>query len=54
VREFPRQAPRGTGFFVRLGLVSRPAGAEAFAAAAPNPTVFRLDDLLSAPAGRAT
>lgn len=45
VREFPLQVPRGTDFFVRLGLVAPPADAEAFAAAAPNLAVFRLDEL---------
>lgn len=49
VREFPRQVPRGTDFFVRLGLVAPPADSNAFAAAAPKLTVFRLDDVPTAP-----
>lgn len=43
VREFPRQVPAGVQFFVRLGLVEKPAGPNEFEAAAERLTLFRLD-----------
>jgi hypothetical protein len=43
VREFPRQVPAGVQFFVRLGLVDKPAGPDQFAAAADRLALFRLD-----------
>ena len=43
LREFPRQVPHGVQFFVTVGAVRPPADAEAFAAAAPRLTVFRID-----------
>lgn len=43
VREFPRQVPAGVQFFVRLGLVEKPAGPNEFEAAAERLALFRLD-----------
>ena len=43
VREFPRQIPGGVQFFVRLGLVERPAGPDQFEAAADRLALFRVD-----------
>jgi hypothetical protein len=43
VREFPRQVPAGVQFFVRMGLVDRPAGPDQFSAAADRLALFRLD-----------
>lgn len=45
VREFPRQVPRGVPFFVEVtGLVAPPGDPDAFEAAAPRLTLFRLQD----------
>jgi hypothetical protein len=43
LRQFPVLVPRGVGFFIKVGAVKPPAGPDAFAAAAPVLTVFRLD-----------
>jgi deazaflavin-dependent oxidoreductase (nitroreductase family) len=42
LREFPRKVPHGVQFFVRAGIVESP-DPEAFAAAAPRCTVFRVE-----------
>jgi hypothetical protein len=47
VREFPRQIPGGVQFFVRLGLVERPAGPDQFEAAADNLVLFRIEAIRS-------
>ena len=55
VREFPRLIPAGAGFFVRMGLVDRPAGPREFEVAAPRLALFRIDprgaDPMHCPAG---
>jgi hypothetical protein len=43
VRRFPAEVRGGVRFFVQLGLVRPPADADAFAAAAPDLAVFRID-----------
>jgi hypothetical protein len=43
VRQFPLKIPAGVQFFVRLGLVEKPAGPEQFAAAAERLALFRID-----------
>lgn len=45
VREFPLKIPAGVQFFVRLGLVEKPAGPEQFAAAAERLALFRIDPI---------
>jgi hypothetical protein len=44
-REFPLKIPAGKQFFVRLGLVEKPAGPEQFAAAAERLALFRIDPI---------
>jgi hypothetical protein len=43
VREFPRQIPAGVQFFIRMGLVEKPAGPDQFETAAEKLAVFRID-----------
>lgn len=43
VREFPRQIPAGVQFFVRLGLVEKPAGPDEFETAVERLALFRID-----------
>ncbi len=43
LREFPREVPHGVQFFVKAGIVESP-DPEAFAAAAPRCTVFRVEE----------
>jgi Domain of unknown function (DUF385). len=43
VREFPLKIPAGVQFFVRLGLVEKPAGPDQFHAAAERLALFRID-----------
>lgn len=43
LREFPRKVPHGVQFFVKAGIVASP-DPEAFAAAAPRCTVFRVEE----------
>lgn len=43
VREFPRQIPAGAQFFVRVGLVEKPAGPDEFETAADKLALFRID-----------
>jgi hypothetical protein len=43
VREFPRQIPAGAQFFVRMGLVEKPAGPDEFETAAERLALFRMD-----------
>lgn len=43
VREYPGQIPGGVQFFVRLGLVDRPAGPDQFEVAADRLALVRLD-----------
>lgn len=45
VRDFPRQIPAGVQFFIRLGLVATPGGADQFEAAADRLALFRIDPL---------
>jgi len=46
VREFPRQIPAGAQFFVRMGLVAKPAGPDEFESAAGQLALFRIDEVL--------
>ncbi len=43
LKEFPREVPHGVQFFVKAGIVESP-DPEAFAAAAPHCTVFRVEE----------
>ena len=43
MREYPRQIPGGVQFYIRLGLVTAPAGPDEFAAAAQRLNLFRID-----------
>lgn len=43
VRQFPLKIPAGVQFFVRLGLVEKPAGPEQFVAAAERLALFRIE-----------
>jgi hypothetical protein len=43
VREFPRQIPAGVQFFIRMGLVEKPAGPDQFETAAEKLALFRID-----------
>jgi hypothetical protein len=43
VRQFPLKIPAGVQFFVRLGLVEKPAGPDQFQAAAGRLALFRID-----------
>lgn len=45
VREFPLKIPAGVQFFVRLGLVAKPAGPDQFQAAAERLALFRIDPI---------
>src|ERR1700694_3580219 len=51
VREFPLKIPAGVQFFVRLGLVEKPAGPEQFAAAADRLALFRIDPIRNGQVG---
>jgi hypothetical protein len=51
VREFPLKIPAGVQFFVRLGLVERPAGPDQFEAAGDRLALFRLDPTTDGQAG---
>jgi hypothetical protein len=51
VREFPLKIPAGVQFFVRLGLVEKPAGPEQFAAAAEGLALFRIDPITDGEVG---
>jgi len=46
VREFPLQIPAGAQFFVRTGLVEKPAGPDEFESAADRLALFRIDEVL--------
>jgi len=43
LRQFPVQVPAGVRFFVQVGVVAPPADPDAFAAAAPSLSVFRVE-----------
>jgi hypothetical protein len=45
LRQFPVQIPRGVPFLLRVGAVAPPGDPDAFAAAAPNLAVFRVEPL---------
>jgi hypothetical protein len=45
VREFPLKIPAGVQFFVRLGLVEKPAGPDQFQAAAEQLALFRIEPI---------
>ena len=45
VREFPLKIPAGVQFFVRLGLVEKPAGPDQFQAAAERLALFRIEPM---------
>jgi hypothetical protein len=53
VREFPHKVRAGVQFFVRLGLVEKPAGPEQFAAAAERLALFRIDPIQDGQLGAA-